>query len=162
MINERLEWLEKEIPLELNHINGKGHDNRKSNIELLCPNCHALTNTYRGKNVILKYGKTESKPKDKDKQQEYNKTRALKKDKKPNKWHSYDRTREEYLNQLKEKSEIERQNKINIILESNIDFTKKGWRKKLSEILNITPQWSGKFVQMNVPKVWETCNKHNN
>jgi hypothetical protein len=43
-------WLERNIPLELNHINGNGHDNRKYNIELLCPNCHALTDTYRGRN----------------------------------------------------------------------------------------------------------------
>lgn len=43
-------WLEEKIPLELNHINGKGHDNRKNNLEFLCPNCHALTDTYRGKN----------------------------------------------------------------------------------------------------------------
>lgn len=44
------EWLGKEILLELNHINGIGYDNRKSNIELLCPNCHAQTLTFRGRN----------------------------------------------------------------------------------------------------------------
>lgn len=44
------EWLGEKIPLELNHINGKGFDNRKTNLELLCPNCHAKTSTYRGKN----------------------------------------------------------------------------------------------------------------
>lgn len=43
-------WLSKDIPLELDHINGIHEDNTLSNLRLLCPNCHALTDTYRGKN----------------------------------------------------------------------------------------------------------------
>lgn len=43
-------WLGNPIPLELNHINGINTDNSLSNLELLCPNCHALTPTYRGRN----------------------------------------------------------------------------------------------------------------
>ena len=45
------EWLGVKIPLELDHINGINNDNRIDNIRLLCPNCHALTPTYRGKNI---------------------------------------------------------------------------------------------------------------
>lgn len=44
------EWQGKPIPLELHHINGVRDDQRISNILLLCPNCHALTDNYRGKN----------------------------------------------------------------------------------------------------------------
>lgn len=45
-----MKWLDKPIPLELHHINGVHNDNRIENLQLLCPNCHALTDNYRGKN----------------------------------------------------------------------------------------------------------------
>lgn len=44
------EWNGKPIPLELHHINGDHYDNRLENLQLLCPNCHAQTDTYRGSN----------------------------------------------------------------------------------------------------------------
>ena len=43
------EWQGQAIPLEIHHINGNNTDNRIENLKLLCPNCHALTNNYRGK-----------------------------------------------------------------------------------------------------------------
>ena len=36
--------------LELHHIDGNHSNNELSNLTLLCPNCHALTDNYRGKN----------------------------------------------------------------------------------------------------------------
>jgi hypothetical protein len=44
------EWLGQPIPLELHHIDGDRTHNELSNYMLLCPNCHALTDSYRGKN----------------------------------------------------------------------------------------------------------------
>lgn len=44
------EWMGQPAPLELEHKNGDNTDNRLENLEILCPNCHAQTPTYRGKN----------------------------------------------------------------------------------------------------------------
>lgn len=38
------------IPLELDHINGVRTDNRIENLRVLCPNCHSLKPTHRGRN----------------------------------------------------------------------------------------------------------------
>lgn len=38
------------VPLEIDHINGDSYDNRPTNIAVLCPNCHALTPTFRSLN----------------------------------------------------------------------------------------------------------------
>lgn len=50
---EHCGWAEQTIngyiPLELDHINGDRHDNRIENLRILCPNCHSLTPTYRGR-----------------------------------------------------------------------------------------------------------------
>jgi len=46
----RSEWLGEVMPLELHHVDGNRSNNATSNLLLLCPNCHALTTTYRGKN----------------------------------------------------------------------------------------------------------------
>lgn len=35
-------WMEKDIPLELHHIDGDWTNNSRENIEALCPNCHTI------------------------------------------------------------------------------------------------------------------------
>lgn len=45
----RTEWEGEQIPLELHHINGDNRDNRLENLQILCPNCHAMTDNYRGR-----------------------------------------------------------------------------------------------------------------
>ena len=43
-------WMNKPIPLELHHIDGNHHNNTLDNFQLLCPNCHAQTDSWRGRN----------------------------------------------------------------------------------------------------------------
>lgn len=45
------EWEGEPIPLQLHHINGNRTDNRLENLQLLCPNCHTLTDNYCGKKL---------------------------------------------------------------------------------------------------------------
>lgn len=48
------EWQGQAIPLELEHKDGCHHNHQLDNLELLCPNCHALTETYAGRNKASK------------------------------------------------------------------------------------------------------------
>jgi len=45
------EWMNKPIPIELDHIDGNHHNNELSNLRIICPNCHAQTETHSGKNI---------------------------------------------------------------------------------------------------------------
>ncbi len=44
-------WLGKPITLELEHKDGNHDNNKRENLECLCPNCHSLTDTWRGRNI---------------------------------------------------------------------------------------------------------------
>lgn len=46
------------IPLEIHHIDGNYKNNSEDNLQLLCPNCHSLTETYKAAN---KNGRKERK-----------------------------------------------------------------------------------------------------
>jgi predicted HNH restriction endonuclease len=38
------------VPLEVHHINGDCTNNREENLQLLCPNCHSLTENFGSRN----------------------------------------------------------------------------------------------------------------
>lgn len=40
------QWMGKNIPLELRHINMNHYDNRLENLQILCANCHAIAHDY--------------------------------------------------------------------------------------------------------------------
>lgn len=44
-------WMGEPITLEIEHIDGNNRNNRRENLELLCPNCHSYTKTWRGRNI---------------------------------------------------------------------------------------------------------------
>ena len=39
------------IPLTVHHIDGNCKNNKEENLELLCPNCHSLTDNYGSRNI---------------------------------------------------------------------------------------------------------------
>lgn len=45
------EWFGQSISLDMHHIDGNYKNNSLDNLKLLCPNCHAITPTYKGKNA---------------------------------------------------------------------------------------------------------------
>jgi predicted RNA-binding Zn-ribbon protein involved in translation (DUF1610 family) len=50
------EWLGRSITLQIDHVNGDWRDNRRENLRYLCPNCHALTETWcrqKGKTSLV-------------------------------------------------------------------------------------------------------------
>lgn len=72
------EWNGRAIPIQIDHINGDHYDNRIENLRFLCPNCHAQTDTYCGKNMkICKENKLklEAQPKDKPKKTKENQSK---------------------------------------------------------------------------------------
>ena len=52
-------WNNQPIPLEIHHIDGDHLNNALDNLQILCCNCHALTNNFRGKNMSVSHKRAE-------------------------------------------------------------------------------------------------------
>jgi hypothetical protein len=48
------EWLGVPLSMALHHVSGDGDDNRLENLMMLCPNCHAQTPNFSGRNRRLR------------------------------------------------------------------------------------------------------------
>lgn len=55
--NEVNEWTEI-VPIELNHIDGNPENHKMDNLELVCPNCHSLTEFNKSRGKGRKWRKT--------------------------------------------------------------------------------------------------------
>jgi hypothetical protein len=161
-------WLGEDIILEIEHKDGDRKNNSKSNLELLCPNCHSQTKTYR-KNRTNKIKKVISKEEIlKCYQDSDNINQTLIKLELSNSGGNYKRVKkilEEYGEGNKSELQIQHNNtnkyekQINLILKEEIDFSKKSWGVKVSKIINKSPQYSLKFVKTHLPYLIQD-NKH--
>ena len=43
-------WMGEPLSMCLHHVNGDNQDNRLENLQILCPNCHARTENFGGRN----------------------------------------------------------------------------------------------------------------
>lgn len=59
----RSEWNNLPIPLEIDHIDGCHSNNTYENLRPICCNCHAQTDTYKGKNMNVCKNNPHKKPK---------------------------------------------------------------------------------------------------
>lgn len=50
------EWFGFILPIEMHHIDGNRLNNDKINLILLCPNCHSITDNFKGKNKVPQEG----------------------------------------------------------------------------------------------------------
>lgn len=48
----------KKVPIEINHIDGNPENHNLDNVELLCPNCHSLTQFYKSRGKGRSWRKT--------------------------------------------------------------------------------------------------------
>lgn len=49
-----IDWNNLAISLELHHKDGDGDNNKRENLEYLCPNCHSQTDDYRSRSIPIK------------------------------------------------------------------------------------------------------------
>lgn len=47
---EIVDWMGKELIMQLDHIDGDSHNHKWKNLRMICPNCHCQTETWCGKN----------------------------------------------------------------------------------------------------------------
>ena len=175
------EWNGKKITLEIEHKDGDHWNNKKENLELLCPNCHSQTLNFRKKNF--------KQPLEKKKfwtEQDIlieltlcnninqvltnlnlsNSGGNYKTVHKVIKKYKLENFYEIPLPKTKEKKYIRSlseilNERIEFLKTSTIDFSSKGWGVKLGKEWNLTPYASMSWIKKNLPSFYEKCWKHN-
>lgn len=127
----RVEWEGEPIPLQVHHIDGDRTNNSIENLQILCPNCHALTDNYCGKNTKSRKPIEEILKENEEKQER--------------------RIEKENLRKAKVSERLE------TIKNSGIDFQKWGWVKKAGELVGMTQLHVREFLLKNDPGFYATC-----
>ena len=183
-------WKAGKISLILDHINGNNRDNRIENLRIVCPNCDSTLPTYKGKtkhtnvdknlySTLYKNTQDYSSKHDIVIEDQKNKINKLLNERKNiieiSKKMDWGKSKTsnfikhyfpQYYNFDKNKENCRDENFIKDkkqLIQSNIqyiEFNKKGWRIRLAQLLNTTPQHAGKFVKKHFFHIWEDCFKH--
>lgn len=121
-------WNGKPIPLELHHVDGDHYNNDLTNLQILCPNCHAQQSNNSGKaagSYTKRYAITTSKTKEKA----LRKAEAISNGAKTD---SIGRVNNRIL------SETEWQYRKDLILNSGVNLKKYGWKTAVQEVTGLT------------------------
>ena len=127
-------WKGKKISLILDHINGIRNDNRLENLRFLCPNCNSSLDTHcKGEAGLISEEEKEIKIREKK--------RLINK---------YGNRVDYRINQKEENFINIHKPRIDKIITSDINFSKFGWVKKVSELIEIPSQkvneWMKKYM----------------
>lgn len=163
------EWMGEKITLDIEHKDGNNWNNKKDNLEFLCPNCHSLTSTFRKKKVIKQKNIISDNEIITALKTNPNINQTLLSLGMDNSGGNYKRVlkicKEHSIEIPKIKKEESKYNKklterINNIVNSNIDFSKRGWRLEVFKITGIHPQRADKFILKYFPEKKDILYKH--
>lgn len=116
--------------LEVDHIDGNHKNNDRSNLRVLCPNCHSLTPNFRHWGRKHKSNSSGREHRRKEYKEALQKKKA---------------SEEQWNEKFKE-----------IVLNSDIDFSKFGWVEKLSKKTNVLPQKISRLMKKLLPDFYVT------
>ena len=144
------QWLGKEAPLEIHHIDGDKKNNCIENLQILCANCHSFTESFCGKNNLIHKNKIKEKAKLAEMVDAASSNLATQVAYEFKSLTSHQRILKrnpEELLDLINNGQISKDGKITsckiglkeikkrkeIILNSGVDFTKYGWKRKVEQ-----------------------------